>query len=60
MSSCIYPDCDCNAVDEWGLCGHHHWAVRSEIERGLSEVRLYLRNWWVFRVWEEQHPEVTA
>jgi hypothetical protein len=42
---------DAPPVDEWGLCGHCHWAVRGEIEVGLYELREYLRKVARFEAW---------
>jgi hypothetical protein len=40
------------SVDEIGLCGHCHWAVRSEVEHGLDRFAAYLGRWAAFRAWE--------
>jgi len=42
-------------VDEFGYCGHCHWAVRAEIEDGFFALREYLRAWARFGEWCEQH-----
>jgi hypothetical protein len=49
----------CNAprVDDWGLCGHCHWAVRSEIEVGLYELREYLRKVARFEAWLREQDD---
>ena len=33
---------DCPAIDEYGCCGHCHWEIQVEIERGLDELCAYL------------------
>jgi hypothetical protein len=38
-------------VDEFGYCGHCHWAVRAEIEEGFYALREYLRRWALFMEW---------
>ncbi len=40
-------------VDEFGYCGHCHWAVRAEIEEGFHQLREYLRSWARFGDWCE-------
>jgi hypothetical protein len=42
------------AVDLAGYCGHCHWAIRSEVEEGMAEMRQYLAGWARFREWEAQ------
>jgi hypothetical protein len=44
------------SVDEIGLCGHCHWAVRSEVEHGLDRFAAYLGRWAAFRAWEQSQP----
>jgi hypothetical protein len=42
---------DAPPVDEQGLCGHCHWAMRAEVEVGLYELREYLRKVARFEAW---------
>jgi hypothetical protein len=42
---------DAPPVDERGLCGHCHWAVRAEAEVGIYELREYLRKVARFEAW---------
>jgi hypothetical protein len=32
-------------VDEFGYCGHCHWAARAEVEAGFRELEEYLSAW---------------
>jgi hypothetical protein len=34
-----------------GYCGHCYWAVKSEIEDGISELQRYLEGWARFSDW---------
>lgn len=54
---CIRCD-DAFAVDDLGYCCHCHWAVRSEVEDGFQKLREYLRGWWRFEVWCDEHGQV--
>lgn len=54
MDDCIRCD-EAPAVDESGLCGHCFWAVRSEAEEGMFQLRAYLARWLEFRDWEARH-----
>lgn len=42
---------DAPAVDEFGYCGHCHWAVKAECEEGFYRLREYLRGWARFDDW---------
>jgi len=61
-----WPTADCircweaPRVDELGYCGHRHWAVRAEIERGLRALREYLRAWALFMEWCAQRGQRIA
>jgi hypothetical protein len=48
------------AVDEFGYCGHCHWAVRAELEDGFRQIREYLRSWARFSDWCEAHGPTPA
>jgi hypothetical protein len=45
------------AVDHHGYCGHCHWAVRAEVEKGLYQLSERLRKEARFQEWLAQHPE---
>jgi hypothetical protein len=47
------------AVDEFGYCGHCHWAVRAEVEEGFHQMREYLRSWARFEDWCESRGLAT-
>jgi hypothetical protein len=42
-------------VDEEGCCIHCHWAVLTEVSRGLQRFLVYLARWAEFRDWELAH-----
>ena len=46
---------DSDAVDEEGCCIHCHWAVLTEVSRGLQRFLVYLARWAEFRDWELAH-----
>lgn len=58
FEDCIYPDCDMPGVDDWGLCGHHHWMVAAELATGHRELAVYLDGWARFAEWLEAHRVV--
>ena len=45
------------ASDDFGYCGHCHWIIRSEVEEGLFQLRVRLRNEARFQEWLADHPE---
>ncbi len=53
----VWPAAECircgeaPRVDEYGYCGHCHWAVRAEIEVGFHELEEYLSAWALFADW---------
>jgi hypothetical protein len=51
---------DAPAVDELGYCGHCHWAVRAEVEKGFTEIGEYLRGWAGFSDWCAAHGLAAA
>lgn len=53
---CIRCD-EAPAVDDNGYCGHCHWAVRAEVEKGLYQLRERLRQEVRFQEWLARHPE---
>jgi len=51
---CIRCD-NAYACDGHGMCGHCHWAHKSEVEFGLTKLWTYLKRWSEFRAWEQAH-----
>lgn len=43
------------AVDEFGYCGHCHWATRAEVDEGILRLRVYLDAWARYEKWCEAH-----
>jgi hypothetical protein len=52
--TCIH--CDTSPADgELGYCGYCYWALRAEIEEGLSDLQAYLEKWARFAEWCVRH-----
>jgi hypothetical protein len=46
------------AIDDQRLCGHCIWAIVEEVQYGLVELVIYLRNWARFSDYCQAHGRV--